>query len=313
MKLISHIFAISSGIAIACLALVLPGCHKTENDQVKDSKEAQKKANNLESAPDEQAGSISTEQITLQQVDNLDWSNSEEAIELLNANTPNVMNGLTENSNSAAQEPYNHPAPPPSMLSWPDNTTHLQQAQLRNDGFDFDLSHIDLKQYEFHYDAAIKYGVYPVHDHYKNSEKQLQCTNDLPENFRGIVTIYGPPSGLPNSLNTTVKAGTPEVTGSLDRRLIQKVIRQHSGELRACYERELNRTKDISGRVVVQWTINPKGEVKKVSIVESTLNNKNVEQCITNSIRHWRFPAPKDGGEVDVKFPFTFSPMESKK
>lgn len=72
MKLISHIFAISSGIAIACLALVLPGCHKTENDQVKDSKEAQNKANNLESAPDKRDGGVSTEQVALQQVDNLD-------------------------------------------------------------------------------------------------------------------------------------------------------------------------------------------------------------------------------------------------
>ncbi|MBQ9818609.1 MAG: TonB family protein [Proteobacteria bacterium] len=82
--------------------------------------------------------------------------------------------------------------------------------------------------------------------------------------------------------------GTLKVTNSADKHLIQKIIRIHLGEVRACYERELKKTKNISGRVVVQLTINPKGEVEKVSIVESTLNNKNVNNVL---------PIPFDTGD----------------
>ena len=103
-----------------------------------------------------------------------------------------------------------------------------------------------------------------------------------------------------------IKLKNPEVTGALDKRIIQKVVRQHSGELRACYEKELNKNKGLNGRVVVNWIISPQGAVTKAIVKESTIKNKNVESCVVNSVKFWKFPAPKGGGIVAIEYPFVF-------
>lgn len=103
-----------------------------------------------------------------------------------------------------------------------------------------------------------------------------------------------------------MKALNPDVTGSLDKRVIQRVVRQHSGELRACYEREVAKVKGLNGRVEMTWIIAVNGSVAKVYVTSTTLKNKNVENCLVNSIKFWRFPTPKGGGMVQVNYPFVF-------
>jgi len=98
----------------------------------------------------------------------------------------------------------------------------------------------------------------------------------------------------------------PKTSGSIDKRIIQKVVRDHTGELRACYEKELNKTKGLHGRIVVNWIISPQGSVSTAFIKESTLNNKTLENCVVSSIKFWRFPAPSGGGMAKVEYPFLF-------
>ncbi len=117
---------------------------------------------------------------------------------------------------------------------------------------------------------------------------------------------YGADLGKKGEARPAVKMKNPEVTGSLDKRIIQKVVRQHSGELRACYEKELNKIKGLNGRVVVVWLISPQGTVTKALVKESSIKNKNVENCVVNSVKFWRFPAPKGGGIVQIEYPFVF-------
>ncbi len=104
-----------------------------------------------------------------------------------------------------------------------------------------------------------------------------------------------------------MKALNPDVNGSLDKRVIQKIVRQHTGELRACYERELAKIKGLNGKVTMNWFVAPDGSVTKVFVKETTMKNKAVENCMSNSIAHWRFPQPKGGGMCSVVYPFDFS------
>ena len=98
----------------------------------------------------------------------------------------------------------------------------------------------------------------------------------------------------------------PNVTGAIDKRIIKKIVRQHSGEIRACYEKELIKNHSLTGRITVEWEISKEGNVALIVIKESTMKNENIEQCISNSIKLWRFPAPKDGEIAKVEYPFEF-------
>ena len=42
----------------------------------------------------------------------------------------------------------------------------------------------------------------------------------------------------------------------------------------------------------------------KVMVTETTMKNKNVENCIKAKIKTWKFPAPAGGGIVEVNYPF---------
>ena len=103
-----------------------------------------------------------------------------------------------------------------------------------------------------------------------------------------------------------IKPGKADVTGSLDKRIIQKVVNQHKSEIKGCYEKELVKKKGLQGKITLKWTIDATGGVPNAFVTETTMNNSSVENCLVNSITHWRFPAPKGGGIVIVSYPFVF-------
>jgi len=103
-----------------------------------------------------------------------------------------------------------------------------------------------------------------------------------------------------------LKPGRPDVSGSLDKRIIRKVVNQHKREIKACYEKELAKKKGLFGKVVVKWTIDQSGNVPSAVVVSTTMNNKEVEKCLSSAISYWRFPAPRGGGLVIVSYPFVF-------
>ena len=72
-----------------------------------------------------------------------------------------------------------------------------------------------------------------------------------------------------------------------------------------CYESELQRTHDLTGRVVINWLVGLDGRVVNTHVVESSLGSPRVERCMLKRIRTWKFNAP-DGGMCSVNFPFVF-------
>ncbi|HNK44493.1 MAG TPA: AgmX/PglI C-terminal domain-containing protein [Pseudomonadota bacterium] len=113
-----------------------------------------------------------------------------------------------------------------------------------------------------------------------------------------VGALKGRKAGAPE-----VVPGTAEVRGSLDKELIRRIIRRHINEVKFCYERELTRTPNMEGRVMVNFTIGPTGGVVASIVQSSTLGNPVVEQCIAGALRRWEFPRPQ-GGIVVVTYPF---------
>ena len=94
-------------------------------------------------------------------------------------------------------------------------------------------------------------------------------------------------------------------TGRLDQSSLQRVLRRRRRDVQRCYERGLAQNPELSGRVVVQFTINDAGRVDDVRLRENELGSS-VGNCITGAVRRWRFDAP-EGGSVTVRTPYIFS------
>jgi Ca-activated chloride channel family protein len=104
----------------------------------------------------------------------------------------------------------------------------------------------------------------------------------------------------------SIRTGTAEVRGSLDRELIRRTIQRQLNALRHCYERELQSNPGLSGRVVVRFVIDADGKVGTALIAETTLNNAKVEKCLLKIFSRMIFPAVPGGGQVQVNYPLTF-------
>jgi outer membrane biosynthesis protein TonB len=56
----------------------------------------------------------------------------------------------------------------------------------------------------------------------------------------------------------------------------------------------------------VTWTIDASGSIADAVVAESGVDNANVEACMLERIRRWKFPEPKGGGVVVITFPWVF-------
>jgi TonB family protein len=101
------------------------------------------------------------------------------------------------------------------------------------------------------------------------------------------------------------RVATPRISRDISARdnirseEIALVITNHNDAIEHCYKRESTINPNLNGEVAVTFTISYSGRVSNLQIVESTLRNKRVENCITSRIRGWRFQ-PLDMKEGDV-------------
>jgi TonB family protein len=126
--------------------------------------------------------------------------------------------------------------------------------------------------------------------------------------LRGGAGIAGGGTGQGSGERTVkaaIKTEAPAVDGELDPNMVAKEVRSRLGAIKACYERALKRNPNLSGKVVVRWTITAAGTVQGVDIDQDSLGDSEVTNCIKGLVARWRFPTPQ-GGSVEVSFPFVF-------
>ncbi|MCC6527543.1 MAG: AgmX/PglI C-terminal domain-containing protein [Polyangiaceae bacterium] len=106
-----------------------------------------------------------------------------------------------------------------------------------------------------------------------------------------------------------VRMGTPSVSGRLPPEVVQRILRQHFGRLRLCYEQGLGRDPKLEGRVVVGFTIQRSGEASDLA-TGGDLPDAGVKSCVERALTGLHFPAP-EAGVVKVSCPIAFSPGDA--
>jgi hypothetical protein len=101
----------------------------------------------------------------------------------------------------------------------------------------------------------------------------------------------------------TVSIGTPSANGDLDKAIIRRYIKRNLPKIQYCYEKELLAKPSLSGTVQTTFLIMPNGTVASSSGsgVDGT-----VASCVAAVVKSIEFPKPKNGGSVQVNYPFIF-------
>jgi len=67
-----------------------------------------------------------------------------------------------------------------------------------------------------------------------------------------------------------------------------RVVQSHKRALQDCYKQELKVNPTVKGKIIVRFTVDPNGNVVKVSVVSSTLKSSRMESCLVRRIKNWR-------------------------
>jgi hypothetical protein len=105
-----------------------------------------------------------------------------------------------------------------------------------------------------------------------------------------------------------VAHGEPIVDGSVAVADIGRVVRAHRNDLQACYDQGLSKDPELAGDLRITFAIASSGEVTSSTVAESSVANEAVPNCVAEAINGWTFPKPRDGGTVEVSYPFTLEP-----
>jgi FHA domain-containing protein len=103
---------------------------------------------------------------------------------------------------------------------------------------------------------------------------------------------------------TAPDIGKPVISNpTYDKSIVRRYIRRHLNEIGYCYEKQLLAHPNIGGEVKMVFFIAPNGSVQSSS---GAGFDSEVASCLAGVIKTIEFPAPGDGGSVQVNYPFLF-------
>ena len=96
------------------------------------------------------------------------------------------------------------------------------------------------------------------------------------------------------------------VEGGLTREQVEEVIARNMGQIRYCYEKNLQSVPGLKGRVAVNFVIGASGRVSTARVQHSSVDSSKLEGCMIARLKDFRFPQPVGGVNVQVQYPFSF-------
>lgn len=97
------------------------------------------------------------------------------------------------------------------------------------------------------------------------------------------------------------RACSNSVVGRLPPEVIQAVLQRNHGRFRLCYQHGLQRNPGLRGRVVLQFTIAPRGDVTRATAT-GDLPDARVVSCMDRAVQGLQFPQSVSGS-IAVTYP----------
>ena len=101
------------------------------------------------------------------------------------------------------------------------------------------------------------------------------------------------------------KARVSAWPGKLSDADIMQVVMDHQMTVRACAAEQKRKNPGVHGVLALRWSVQPSGEVRRVSAETRMLADSPLARCLTRELSAWTFPPhklPTNG----IQFPFRF-------
>ncbi len=103
-----------------------------------------------------------------------------------------------------------------------------------------------------------------------------------------------------------VKGGA--LTGARSKASVMKVVMQNLASLRYAYNKRLHDKPGLQGKITVRFAMDEFGKIVLCEVVETTMNDPELEKIIVAKIKLWVFEKiDKPGDITEVVYPFVFS------
>ena len=98
---------------------------------------------------------------------------------------------------------------------------------------------------------------------------------------------------------------------SLTTLIAARVLQAHQGEVAACYERAVERSSGIAGRLVLVLEIARDGSISSATVEQDTIADHELRECVLQGARRWSFPS-FGGATARVEAGFRFALRRSQ-
>ena len=107
--------------------------------------------------------------------------------------------------------------------------------------------------------------------------------------------------------------GTEEGQKAYLKGAVKNTIVKHAQSIQGCYLSLIESTPELpeSGKVLVDWQIDPGGKVFEAGVIRDEFSNMEFQSCLGKRIGNIVFPAPPSGRSVYVEHTFVFKKEEN--
>ncbi len=112
-------------------------------------------------------------------------------------------------------------------------------------------------------------------------------------------------ASAPSDLGTGSVGSGSVGGGAYDPAILRRVVRRRASSIQYCYELALLKDPSVSGVLVVEFVIEPKGHVVEASATGMT---PEVQVCVVKVFESLEFPPSEYGTRMTVHYPITFAP-----
>jgi outer membrane biosynthesis protein TonB len=110
-------------------------------------------------------------------------------------------------------------------------------------------------------------------------------------------------TAAPASSGGAAPAGSASAGGPAPEQ-INAVLKEHTRELKACYDREKDRGMAYKGDTKFRVKVAPDGKVTDVQGVDIPPAGEFLSSCVSESMKGWKFPSSGQGGSMTFAVPW---------